>query len=119
LDLLDNYYIRTVIITNRADCCPERLDGAEIRIGNSLENNGNNNPICAVIASIPIGASHSYSCPDMEGRYMNIVVPGNRYLTLCEVEVYRGFPEDSQNKCFNRSSQTFRSKSFPLQKFNS
>uniref|UniRef100_A0A672JYQ7 Fucolectin tachylectin-4 pentraxin-1 domain-containing protein n=1 Tax=Sinocyclocheilus grahami TaxID=75366 RepID=A0A672JYQ7_SINGR len=86
LDLLDNYYTSTVIITNRADCCPERLDGAEIRIGNSLENNGNNNPICAMITSIPIGASHSYSCPDMEGRYVNIIVPGDRYLTLCEVE---------------------------------
>uniref|UniRef100_A0A8C1QEY2 Fucolectin tachylectin-4 pentraxin-1 domain-containing protein n=1 Tax=Cyprinus carpio TaxID=7962 RepID=A0A8C1QEY2_CYPCA len=106
LDLLDNYYIRTVIITNRADCCPERLDGAEIRIGNSLENNGNNNPICAVIASIPIGASHSYSCPDMEGRYMNIVVPGNRYLTLCEVEVYRGFPGMYLNSLINTHTHT-------------
>lgn len=45
LDLLDSYYISMVVITNRADCCPERLDGAEIRIGNSLENNGNNNPM--------------------------------------------------------------------------
>ncbi|KAL0189900.1 hypothetical protein M9458_016999, partial [Cirrhinus mrigala] len=44
LDLLDSYSITTVTITNRADCCTERLNGAEIRIGNSLENNGNNNP---------------------------------------------------------------------------
>ncbi|XP_058637688.1 uncharacterized protein LOC131543901 [Onychostoma macrolepis] len=91
LYLLDNYYISTVIIINRGDCCPERLDGAEIRIGNSLENNGNNNPVCAVITSIPQGASHSCSCPDMEGRYVNIVIPGDRYLMLCEVEVYRSF----------------------------
>uniref|UniRef100_A0A673FT22 Fucolectin tachylectin-4 pentraxin-1 domain-containing protein n=1 Tax=Sinocyclocheilus rhinocerous TaxID=307959 RepID=A0A673FT22_9TELE len=96
LDLLDNYHIRTVTITNRADCCPERLNNAEIRIGNSLENNSNNNPICAVITSIPRGASHSYSCPDMEGRYVNIVIPGDgRILTVCEVEVYRGFPGKS------------------------
>lgn len=44
LDLLDYYYINRVTITNRADCCPERMTGVEIRIGNSLENNGNNNP---------------------------------------------------------------------------
>lgn len=44
LDLLDSYYIDNVVITNRVDCCGERLIGAEIRIGNSLENNGNNNP---------------------------------------------------------------------------
>ncbi|XP_051580682.1 fucolectin-4-like [Myxocyprinus asiaticus] len=52
LDLLDSYYISRVIITNRGDCCPERLDGAEILIGNSLENNGNNNPRCAVLYNI-------------------------------------------------------------------
>ncbi|KAL0166467.1 hypothetical protein M9458_038311, partial [Cirrhinus mrigala] len=32
-------------ITNRGDCCPERINGAQIRIGNSLENNGNNNEL--------------------------------------------------------------------------
>uniref|UniRef100_A0A671RYZ9 Fucolectin tachylectin-4 pentraxin-1 domain-containing protein n=1 Tax=Sinocyclocheilus anshuiensis TaxID=1608454 RepID=A0A671RYZ9_9TELE len=68
-----------VVITNRLDCCPERINGAEIRIGNSLENNGNNNPICAVISSIPAGVSSTYTCNGMEGRY---------YLTLCEVEIY-------------------------------
>ncbi len=44
LDLLEYYYIYKVSITNRADCCSERMTGVEIRIGNSLENNGNNNP---------------------------------------------------------------------------
>ncbi|MGH0152777.1 UNVERIFIED_CONTAM: hypothetical protein FKN15_039669 [Acipenser sinensis] len=33
VDLKDSYEISTVIITNRADCCHERLQGAEIRIG--------------------------------------------------------------------------------------
>uniref|UniRef100_A0A671PHV6 Fucolectin tachylectin-4 pentraxin-1 domain-containing protein n=1 Tax=Sinocyclocheilus anshuiensis TaxID=1608454 RepID=A0A671PHV6_9TELE len=91
LDLMDNYYISTVTITNRADCCPERLDGAEIHIGNSLENNGNNNPThCgALFHSTLIGC-------EMIGRYVNIIVPGDRYLTLCEVEVYRGFPGNSR-----------------------
>uniref|UniRef100_A0A671P0E2 Fucolectin tachylectin-4 pentraxin-1 domain-containing protein n=1 Tax=Sinocyclocheilus anshuiensis TaxID=1608454 RepID=A0A671P0E2_9TELE len=93
LNLLDNYYISTVTVTNRANCCPERLDGAEIRIVNSLENNGNNNPICAVITSIPAGASYSYSCPDMVGRYVNVVIPQEtRFLALCEVEVYGSLP---------------------------
>ncbi|XP_067300617.1 fucolectin-5-like [Pseudorasbora parva] len=44
LDLQDYYYINKVTITNRADGFSERLTGVEIRIGNSLENNGNNNP---------------------------------------------------------------------------
>lgn len=44
VDLLDVYRVTAVTITNRGDVVPERLDGAEIRIGNSLENNGINNP---------------------------------------------------------------------------
>ena len=44
VDLLESYRVTTVTITNREDCCAERINGAEIRIGNSLENNGNSNP---------------------------------------------------------------------------
>nr|XP_024002669.1 fucolectin-4-like [Salvelinus alpinus] len=44
VDLLDLYRVTAVSITNRGDVVPERLDGAEIRIGNSQENNGINNP---------------------------------------------------------------------------
>ncbi|XP_051948130.1 uncharacterized protein LOC127619302 [Xyrauchen texanus] len=95
LDLLDNYYVSKVVITNRADCCPERINGAEIRIGNSLQNNGNNNPRCAVIDSIPAGASYNFSCGGMLGRYVNVVIPGDeKILTLCEVEVYVILPEE-------------------------
>nr|XP_046176438.1 fucolectin-4-like [Oncorhynchus gorbuscha] len=44
VDLLDLYRVTAVTITNRGDVVPERLAGAEIRIGNSLENTGINNP---------------------------------------------------------------------------
>ncbi|KAL1272082.1 hypothetical protein QQF64_031098 [Cirrhinus molitorella] len=89
VDLHYIYRISTVVVTNRLDCCPERINGAEIHVGNSLENNGNNNPICAVISSIPAGASSTYLCNNMEGRYVNLFIPGDsRFLTLCEVEVY-------------------------------
>ncbi|CAB1345496.1 unnamed protein product [Coregonus sp. 'balchen'] len=44
VDVLDVYRVTAVTITNRGDCCPERLDGEKIHIGNSLENNGINNP---------------------------------------------------------------------------
>ncbi|KAL0189936.1 hypothetical protein M9458_017035, partial [Cirrhinus mrigala] len=45
VDLLDVYNITRVSITNRGDCCEERIEGIQIRIGNSLENNGNNNKL--------------------------------------------------------------------------
>uniref|UniRef100_A0A672KXX4 Fucolectin tachylectin-4 pentraxin-1 domain-containing protein n=1 Tax=Sinocyclocheilus grahami TaxID=75366 RepID=A0A672KXX4_SINGR len=89
VDLRYIYRVSRVVITNRLDCCPEQIDGAEIRIGNSLENNGNNNPICAVISTIPAGVSSTYTCNNMEGRYVSLFIPGDsRMLTLCEVEVY-------------------------------
>ncbi|XP_051756501.1 uncharacterized protein LOC127516167 isoform X2 [Ctenopharyngodon idella] len=89
LDLKSSKSIRDVTVTNRIDCCPEQIDGAEIRIGNSLENDGNNNPICSNISGIPAGGSVSYSCSGMEGRYVNVVIPGDsKNLTLCEVKVY-------------------------------
>ncbi|XP_026990788.2 fucolectin-like [Tachysurus fulvidraco] len=88
VDLLAVYDISNVIITNRADCCAERINGAEIHIGNSIINNGNNNPRCVVIPSIPAGASANYTC-NMQGRYVNIIIPSiTEILTLCEVEVY-------------------------------
>ncbi|XP_060720306.1 fucolectin-like [Tachysurus vachellii] len=88
LDLLAVYDISNVIITNRGDCCPERINGAEIHIGNSLINNGNNNPSCDVIASMPAGASVNYTC-NMQGRYVNVFIPiAGQILTICEVEVY-------------------------------
>lgn len=44
LDLRTQYNISTIEIIRRSDCCLSELEGAEIRIGNSLENNGNSNP---------------------------------------------------------------------------
>ncbi|XP_029927577.1 fucolectin-1-like [Myripristis murdjan] len=88
LDLLKTYKVDSVSITNR-DILPERINGIEIRIGNSLDNNGNNNPRCAVVSHIVGGGTETFQCNGMEGRYVNVVVPGRReYLTLCEVEVY-------------------------------
>ncbi|XP_036395444.1 uncharacterized protein LOC118785025 [Megalops cyprinoides] len=88
VDLRRKYRVTSVTITNREDCCHERINGAEIRIGNSLENNGNNNPVCAVVSAIPAGESVTFECNEMEGRYVNVIRPGcYKFLTLCELEV--------------------------------
>uniref|UniRef100_UPI003AAD3F89 fucolectin-1-like n=1 Tax=Centroberyx gerrardi TaxID=166262 RepID=UPI003AAD3F89 len=99
LDLLKRYEVNTVVITsNSKDCCLERISEAQIRIGDSLHDNGNINPVCAVISSIPAGASQTFKCNGMEGRYVNIVVPKwKEHLTLCEVEggVLEDFSKES------------------------
>jgi len=43
---------------------------------------------CAVIHSIPPGGVKEFQCGGMDGRYVNVVIPRQEYLTLCEVEVY-------------------------------
>ncbi|XP_017164999.1 fucolectin-like [Poecilia reticulata] len=90
VDLLDSYVVTQVIITNRGDCCEERINGAEIRIGNSIQNNGIENPRAATISSIASGASKATNIPGhVEGRYVTIIISGSeKILTLCEVEVY-------------------------------
>ncbi|KAG9259556.1 hypothetical protein AMEX_G27869, partial [Astyanax mexicanus] len=89
LDLLKEYNIYSIYITNRGDCCSERINGAEIHIGNSLSNNGNDNPRCGVISSIGKNPSVTFQCNGMKGRYVTIMIPGRKeFLTLCEVEVF-------------------------------
>ncbi|XP_068136070.1 uncharacterized protein [Hyperolius riggenbachi] len=89
VDLLQPHTISKVIITNRGDCCWERLAGASILVGNSTENNGNNNPSCAVISFIQNRDALTFLCNDMIGQYVNIVIKGKtEYLQLCEVQVF-------------------------------
>ncbi|KAI7807132.1 hypothetical protein IRJ41_022740, partial [Triplophysa rosa] len=64
LDLPRNHKVFSVAITNRGDA----FSGAEIRIGNSLNNNGNDNSRCAVITSIDPGFTSSFDCNGEEGR---------------------------------------------------
>lgn len=40
VDLLQPYVITSITITNRGDCCGDRIQGLQIRVGNSLVNNG-------------------------------------------------------------------------------
>ncbi|XP_071761109.2 uncharacterized protein LOC139916206 [Centroberyx gerrardi] len=67
------------------------LIGAEIRIGNSRENNGSGNSLCATIQSIKAGEAKVFQCDKpIKGRYVNVHLPWDRkekQLVLCEVEI--------------------------------
>ncbi|KAI4891193.1 hypothetical protein NFI96_006426 [Prochilodus magdalenae] len=45
LSLHRSHVVSYVALTNRGDCCSERLGGAEIRVGDSLSNDGKDNPL--------------------------------------------------------------------------
>ncbi|XP_026226609.1 fucolectin-3-like [Anabas testudineus] len=90
VDLLESYIITSVTVTNRGDCCGERLNGLQIHVGNSVQDDGLRNPIAGTIAKIGQGQSFTLTFTErVEGRYVTLVLPGTRrILTLCEVEVY-------------------------------
>ncbi|XP_026064120.1 uncharacterized protein LOC113047075 isoform X1 [Carassius auratus] len=95
LDLKKTYTVNRVTITNRI-CqrgnCENWINGAVIRIGNDSSVFGN--PVCATVSSIPAGATNSFSCPGMKGRYVTVNIPGNsKVLTFCEVGVYVNFTD--------------------------
>ncbi|KAG8436108.1 hypothetical protein GDO86_007280 [Hymenochirus boettgeri] len=89
LDLRSRMRVHSVAITNRGDCCRERINGAEIHIGNSKTNGGISNPRCGVVFRMGYGETISYDCKGMEGQYVTITIPDrNEFLTLCEVQVF-------------------------------
>ncbi|XP_069791454.1 uncharacterized protein [Narcine bancroftii] len=87
LDLKKTNVASVIKVNMKSDCCPESNLGAQIRIGNSLENNGNSNRLCATIRSV--AETSVFACNGFVGRYVNIILPGhNRNLSLCEVEFF-------------------------------
>ncbi|XP_033979833.1 uncharacterized protein LOC117477270 [Trematomus bernacchii] len=88
VDLREPYIVTSIIISNRGDSYPERLQGAQVHIGNSLDNDGSSNPVVGTISTIM--AFYTMNFPDrVEGRYVSVHIPGEgKFLTLCEVEVY-------------------------------
>ncbi|XP_066435084.1 fucolectin-like [Eleutherodactylus coqui] len=94
VDLLEPRTIGAVVVTNRNDCCWDRLKGAEVRVGND---HMNENPVCGTITEAEPGLVTRLCCPGMVGRFVSIVVPdSDDLLNFCEVEIY---PEGTEKKC--------------------
>ncbi|XP_068135076.1 fucolectin-like [Hyperolius riggenbachi] len=101
VDLLESHTISRITITHRKGCCSS-FSGAEILIGDSLANNGNNNARCAKITSTSGGATETFHCNGMQGRYVNVALPGkNGVVTFCEIQIF-GVPVNNKF-CWDRS----------------
>nr|prf pentraxin [Xenopus laevis] len=89
LDMKSKMRVHSVAITNRGDCCRERINGAEIRIGNSKKEGGLNSTRCGVVFKMNYEETLSFNCKELEGRYVTVTIPDRiEYLTLCEVQVF-------------------------------
>ncbi|XP_078062896.1 fucolectin-like [Mustelus asterias] len=89
VDLREKHWIGDINITNTNRKDMAGIAGAEIHIGDSDRNHGNDNPKCATVETIQLGATQTFPCNGMQGRYVNIIRPGNdKQLSLCEVGVF-------------------------------
>eukprot|EP00662_Eupelagonemidae_sp_cell21_P057741 gene57741-biopygen6204 len=90
VDLGERQLLCTVRITNRGDEHTDRLNGFEVRAGDT-EGDGTTNHNCGNggHATPGAGATVDVSCEGYVARYVNVRIPGSRrILTLCEVEVF-------------------------------
>ncbi|XP_039505387.1 fucolectin-1-like [Pimephales promelas] len=103
LDLQASHRVNIVVVTYRQDCCLDRWNDVEIHFGDSLQNNGNDNPRCTVISVDPLTSGVTYSCGDRDGRFINVLLPGRMiYLPVCEVEVYESVSLDYRKRSVMR-----------------
>ncbi|XP_071092634.1 fucolectin-like [Haliotis cracherodii] len=96
VDLQANYFLGHVTLTNRGDCCGERLHDLKIEVfaEDPVEFPTTPSTLCAMYEGpMPTGATENISCSCLTyGRYLRIEGqnrqnPDDR-LTLCEVETY-------------------------------
>lgn len=89
VDLGESKRVKRVEITNRRDCCSDRLSHFEIRVGDKApRGSGADNPVCSTGLRVQAGETRNFAC-EGSGRYVTVRIPGNgKILTLCEVEVF-------------------------------
>ncbi|CAB4012629.1 Hypothetical predicted protein [Paramuricea clavata] len=103
VDLLDFYLVTTVEIVTRLDGFSHENDEMEVRVGNSLENEGNSNPLCGEPKDLSNLPSHVYRC-ELYGRYVNVKkseIPTVYILSLQEVFVNK---EPTTNVAFGKTT---------------
>ncbi|XP_062523626.1 uncharacterized protein LOC134198280 [Corticium candelabrum] len=103
VDLQRLRVVQKVLVTNRKDCCVNRLNGMEVWIGiDNIPTFSNAlNTRCGVIPTVGGGETVTVNCSaNTVGQYVIIRIPGrNKTLTLCEVEVYEACTR--QPRCVN------------------
>ena len=101
VDLGAFYAISQISIFNRTDCCMNRLNGAEVYVGNSpsdLPTDYN------FVGSLGANASYDFTT-NITGRYLFIRKNNSGFLSLAEVQVFGTFVSDVlTNVALNKST---------------
>ncbi|XP_077990580.1 uncharacterized protein LOC144444904 [Glandiceps talaboti] len=89
VDLGQSYAVSKIILTNRQDCCSERLLNAEVRVGDSEDMSANTRCGELVGADRVNDETLTFLCDGLvTGRYVSVqLVDRTDYLNICEVQV--------------------------------
>jgi len=86
IDLQNEMVVEKVLIWNREDSYSSRLNNVYVTVGN--DPNGFGNKVCGRIGNVTEVIKVDVLCGGiLFGRYVHIRIPGQQYLTICEVEV--------------------------------
>ncbi|MEQ2275933.1 hypothetical protein XENORESO_011181 [Xenotaenia resolanae] len=89
IDLQGVYNISCISIYNEGDIYHfTNLSGAKIYIGNSQQNNGTSNTLVQNITAFRTNQINVYTFPpSVLGRYVTVIIPENKHMILCEVNI--------------------------------
>ncbi|KAM4568109.1 uncharacterized protein V3H82_012346 [Fundulus diaphanus] len=88
IDLQGVYNISCIFIYNSDRTDNVNISGAKIYIGNSLQNNGTNNALVKNITGFTKGQINGYELsPSVLGRYVTVIIPENKHMILCEINI--------------------------------
>ena len=115
--------VQSVIITNRKDCCGQRLKGVEVRVGhNQVKRTSQNliskNSLCGKYAGPGSnGETVVINCnPSIEGKYVTIQTIDDKVtvINLAEVEIYGNKISASNRQVTNRAGIIYTFKFGPI-----
>ncbi|XP_065056205.1 uncharacterized protein LOC135684538 [Rhopilema esculentum] len=99
-----------IAITNRGDCCSDKLRNVEIRVGNNTEGPSKNQMCIYNHGAVGSGERRTFYCENViTGRFVYITLRAEEQLTLCEVEVFKANLENYARGKPTRQSSTSHS----------
>ncbi|XP_041356467.1 lithostathine-1-beta-like [Gigantopelta aegis] len=88
VDLEITAYVTSIIITNRGDCCGERLSDFTLHVQDDVSQLRDSDTVCNGAESFGAAVTREFVCQqNVIGRYVNVTKTSTSALTLCEVDV--------------------------------
>ncbi|XP_052806581.1 fucolectin-1-like [Mya arenaria] len=99
VDLHQDYYITSVVVFNRMDCCSERTRNIKLTIGKSLDSMSQAGYLDGGLTI------HTFTVdPPLVGRFVQLQLNGiTEFLHLCEVEVM-AYPSGTRNVALDKTA---------------